>query len=58
MEVERAAHPDRASGLENSMAFGHPFLGEFEILLPSLALVPITLVDAHHSAGVAGDAPI
>ena len=40
------------------MALSHPLLGEFEILLPSLALVPITFVDAYHPTGVAGDSAI
>ena len=56
--MQRAANPDRAGRLKYPMAFGHPLLGEFEILLPSLALVPIAFVDAYHPTSMAGDSAI
>ena len=56
--MQGATNPDRAGGLKYAMALGHPFLGEFEILLPSLALVPITFVDAYHPTSMAGDSAV
>ena len=57
-DVVRARDPDRAVGLEQALALLEPTQVELVVVLGALGLVPLSLVDRHHPAVLAGDAII
>ena len=57
-DVMRAAHPNRAVGLEHALASQKPFAVELVVQFRSAGFIPVAFVHLHHAAGVAGDAAV
>ena len=57
-DVVRAADPDGAVRLEDTLAATEPFEIEFVVEFRPARFVPITLVHLHHLPGVTGDAAV
>lgn len=57
-DVQGAADPEGAMGLEDALAASKPFAVEFVVEGRPAGFIPIALVHLHHPARVAGDAAV